>query len=224
MGNPGLLTGTSWHVEKMTRASGDPKRHRARCVYFKTEDERCIKCSFKCIGSAHCKFYKEKPIESKENHPETKKITEARIVSFDGLKNIRLSDVEIDPYKFKKPSKEKIENLVSFFNTNGTLDKPIVVSCGKTKYVLEDKYLRFYVAELLGLTEIQAKIGTYATSKMEDKLRTVGTKLNHKFYGSGEIKEIKNNNFVAIFDDGKERLLSIDSCLSNGTITFGKQK
>ena len=60
MPNLGDMTGTPWHVERLTRAEGDPRRHRSRCVYFRKEDAYCCKYEFRCFGSAHCSGYKEK--------------------------------------------------------------------------------------------------------------------------------------------------------------------
>ena len=66
MPNLGDMTGTPWHVERLTRAEGDPRRHRSRCVYFRKEDAYCCKYEFRCFGSAHCSSYKEKT--RTENH------------------------------------------------------------------------------------------------------------------------------------------------------------
>ena len=35
MGISRNLTGTPWHIAKMVRKEGDPRRHRARCCYFR---------------------------------------------------------------------------------------------------------------------------------------------------------------------------------------------
>ena len=53
------LTGTVWHVEKLTRQDSDDKRHRSRCVYYRKSDAFCHKCNFRCFGSAHCQYYQE---------------------------------------------------------------------------------------------------------------------------------------------------------------------
>ena len=66
MPNLGNMTGTPWHVETLTRAEGDPRRHRSRCLYFRKEDAYCCKYEFRCFGSAHCSSYKEKA--GIENH------------------------------------------------------------------------------------------------------------------------------------------------------------
>lgn len=59
------------------------------------------------------------------------------------------------------------------------MDKPISVSCHSDKYKLEDKYLRFYVAEPQGLKMISAKISTEKMNKFDDRIRNIGTKVHH---------------------------------------------
>ena len=43
----------------MTREEGDPRRHRARCRFFRKRDSYCTSHKRKCSGSAHCSRYKE---------------------------------------------------------------------------------------------------------------------------------------------------------------------
>lgn len=70
MGISRNLTGTPWHIEKMVREEGDPRRHRSRCRFFRKADAYCTSQRRKCPGSAHCSRYqvgsreenKEKPI------------------------------------------------------------------------------------------------------------------------------------------------------------------
>ena len=59
MGISKHLTGTPWHIEKMVRAEGDPRRHRSRCCYFRKTDTYCTSYKKRCIGSAHCNRYNE---------------------------------------------------------------------------------------------------------------------------------------------------------------------
>lgn len=61
MGNLAGLSGTPWHIEKMTRPEGESKRHKSRCIHYKgKESNECeIYCS-RCYGSAHCSYYKER--------------------------------------------------------------------------------------------------------------------------------------------------------------------
>lgn len=59
MGISKHLTGTPWHIEKMVRAEGDPRRHRSRCCYFRKTDTYCTSYKKRYIGSAHCNRYNE---------------------------------------------------------------------------------------------------------------------------------------------------------------------
>ena len=54
-----LISGTPWHVEKFTRADGDPRRHRSRCIFYDKANKLYAKTVGKCYGTAHCKYYKE---------------------------------------------------------------------------------------------------------------------------------------------------------------------
>ena len=71
MGISRELTGTPWHVEKVTRSEGDEKRHKSRCYYHRKKDDYCLKYHEKCRGSAHCDYYTETPppkdVPKKEN-------------------------------------------------------------------------------------------------------------------------------------------------------------
>lgn len=75
MGISGDLTGTPWHVDRFAREEDDPKRHRSRCFYYdktRGQNYRCAKHG-RCIGSAHCQYYDEKPRENKANASRTTK-------------------------------------------------------------------------------------------------------------------------------------------------------
>ncbi len=57
------LTGTPWHVEKLTRNEGDERRHKSRCIYYRKKDSYCKYQYIECIGSRYCQYYKAKEIE-----------------------------------------------------------------------------------------------------------------------------------------------------------------
>ncbi len=71
------MAGTPWHIEKMHRKEGDRRRHRSRCIYYDKEEPTCKRRMLKCMGAAHCDFYKEKAVQlSEKNCADTgKKIT-----------------------------------------------------------------------------------------------------------------------------------------------------
>lgn len=60
------MQGTPWHIEKITRAEGDERRHRSRCKYYDKREKFCEKRNGRCIGSAHCEEYKERQIEEED--------------------------------------------------------------------------------------------------------------------------------------------------------------
>ena len=66
MGISSNLTGTPWHVDRFVRKEGDPKRHRSRCAFYYKSDSHRPLCSKygHCIGSAHCRFYRERTREN----------------------------------------------------------------------------------------------------------------------------------------------------------------
>ncbi len=62
------INGTPWHVGTISMSEDDNRRHRNRCVYFRKDDIYCFKRKGKCIGSAHCDYYKEDPLEAASRH------------------------------------------------------------------------------------------------------------------------------------------------------------
>ncbi|WP_026667031.1 hypothetical protein [Butyrivibrio sp. AE2005] len=57
------LTGTPWHVEKLTRNEGDERRHKSHCIYYRKKDSYCKYQYIECRGSRYCKYYKTNEIE-----------------------------------------------------------------------------------------------------------------------------------------------------------------
>lgn len=51
------MSGTPWHIERMTRQEGDERRYKGRCRFYSYEDNFCKVQMFKCTGSAHCDYY-----------------------------------------------------------------------------------------------------------------------------------------------------------------------
>lgn len=211
------LTGTAWHVERMTRQEGDPRRHKSRCIYYASKSKSCDYNNGACIGSAHCMKYKERIVEEKQseivNSPNPVK-------HFDGIKEISIDLITVNPSIAKKPKQEKVDALIEYYRNNGSLDKPIIVSIQDDLYLLEDKYLRYYVAKEIGLKSIAAKIGTFQESKYEDKLRKKGTKLVHKKYGKGIVIDADNAHTTVHFENGMEVKLSISTCIENELVSF----
>lgn len=73
--------------------------------------------------------------------------------------SIRMDQVCVSTFYTKDTPKEyKIRGVMKYYQENGKLDKPIVVRKEGDQYVLKDKYLRYYVAQQLGLEFIDAII------------------------------------------------------------------
>ena len=53
------LTGTPWHVGKITKKEDDPRRHRSRCLHYNKLNGQCSRILLRCPGSAHCSEYVE---------------------------------------------------------------------------------------------------------------------------------------------------------------------
>lgn len=52
------LPDTAWNIRCIKKAEDDPRRHRARCIYY--ENGECINLyEVCCTGSSHCRHYTE---------------------------------------------------------------------------------------------------------------------------------------------------------------------
>ena len=156
-------------------------------------------------------------------HEEVQKencISPKPVKHFDGIKEISTELITVNHSKAKKPKQEKVAALIEYYRNNGRLDKPIIVSIQDDSYLLEDKYLRYYVAKKLGLKTILAKMGTLQESKNEDKLRKIGMKIVHKTYGKGTVIDANEAYTTVRFENGKEVKLGIFTCIENKLISF----
>jgi hypothetical protein len=67
------LPDTPWHVGFTLKEEDDPRRHKARCIYYNNTNKKCMTAKspyfmLKCGGAAHCKFYLEtSEIEEEKN-------------------------------------------------------------------------------------------------------------------------------------------------------------
>lgn len=211
------LTGAPWHVERMARQEGDPRRHKSRCIYYISKSKACEYRNGNCIGSAHCMKYKERINEEVQKG---NCISPKPVKHFDGIKEISIELITVNHSKAKKPKQEKVDALIEYYRKNGHLDKPFIVSIQNDSYLLEDKYLRYYVAEELGLKNVPAKIGTLQERKDEDKLRKKGMKVIHKTHGKGIVIDADEAYTTVRFGNGKEVKLSISTCIQNKLISF----
>lgn len=209
------MSGSPWHTEVLTRKEDDPRRHRARCKFHSQKDNFCLERSMKCVGSAHCKYYKVAP-ESTPPIPAKIEVPDA-VQPFKGIKLIAMSDIVITK-TYPPPAKGSIEKLLDYYKEHGKFDKPIVVSCKDSKYVLEYRYLRYYTALSLGLKYIPARIGTFEDCVLEEILHRVGKRVNHKQYGNGRIIKSSYDCVEIKFDSGTTRTFGIKTVIDEKII------
>lgn len=215
------LTGTPWHTEKMLRKEGDPRRHRSMCIYFEKESEYCEKRFMKCVGSAHCDYYctSRKRVRATRSDSSPKKKVSRPARPFQGIKMIARKDIYLGESQYKEPSHQKIKKLIEYYEKHGTMDEPVVVVCQDDKYLLKDKYLRYYVAEKLGLEKIPAQM------EIEEKQNTtgaytVGRRIHHINIGTGTIVKRKLDVVEIKFDSGAVMNFDIQICSEGNIITL----
>lgn len=210
----------------------DARRHRKHCKHYFSDGS----CSYmsKCCGSAQCMFYEEEEQKTGVGRNmtvpqrECKRSNENTIIEvknnekvepFSGTRNIRISDIVI-PKKYlrMKPDAEKVKAIEDYYQEHKRMDKPIYVSISYGKYILEDKYLRYYVAKELGKTWIKARFGTYEESIAGDRLLEVGRRVHHKKYGDGPIVLSDGKYVVVSFDGIKEVRFDFEVCVKKNLL------
>ena len=72
MGSIKRMTGTSWHVNILSKKEEDNRRHKSRCVYYQGVNKYCTYYCMNCKGSNTCDKYEERP-NTKKNISEEKK-------------------------------------------------------------------------------------------------------------------------------------------------------
>lgn len=58
-----VLPDTPWHLGYAKKEPNDPRRHKSRCIYFKSGKCHCGQSgayTLKCPGSSHCTCYEER--------------------------------------------------------------------------------------------------------------------------------------------------------------------
>jgi|GEM_PF-380722 len=84
-------------------------------------------------------------------------LSKAPTINNMNITQIKMSQIIVDSHKFHLPPYiGKVNALMEYYQKHKTLDKPIIVIKNEDKYLLQDKYLRYYVAKKLGLSTIDA--------------------------------------------------------------------
>lgn len=218
------MAGTPWHIERMHREDGDPRRHKSRCRYYykktKDEDAFCAKNYGNCYGSAHCLYYDEGDGDSSLKIPQKPlEIPSKKVLPFEGIKKIQMKDIIVSP-NISIPTADTISNAIIYYQLNGTLERPIQVVCQDDKYRLEGGKPQYYAAQRLGLKTINAVL----YSEFQKEHYHPGRKVIHKTYGRGTVQQRDDTMISILFENGETKVFKLKHCLDNGIISLVKSK
>ena len=74
-----------------------------------------------------------------------RKITTTQPEYFDVIRSIPINQIEVPPcFKKNRPAEKKIDSMIEYYKERGHFDKPVTVVFRNDKYVLKDKFLRYY--------------------------------------------------------------------------------
>ena len=110
------LQGTPWHVEKIGREEGDPRRDKRKCKYYrKGEYNTCEYNIDACKGSAHCGNYVERKLDDELSDEISKSLVGSKDnnkpVTPDNLaKDMYPIDADVIHDKYGKGVVKSIEN------------------------------------------------------------------------------------------------------------------
>jgi|GEM_PF-4974446 len=213
MGSIKRMTGTSWHVNILSKKEEDNRRHKSRCVFYNKENGFCSKIVSRCPGSAHCKYYSENAQKSKT---EQDKYVTQRATPFQNKKNINVRDIVVPMYLSKKKYKSPIQigHLIKHYEKFNELLGTVIVTIEDGKYQLVSGLPFLNAARALNLKEIAA---TYVESF---NIRKVNSKKNFKInqwvenksVGIGKIIKIDDSSLTVKYDNGSSKTYPIDNC------------
>lgn len=211
--------GTGSHTEDHRELFINPdttQKTRNKCIHYEYKARFCTALGIGCVGpsNALCIHYNEG-----NEQTETETTIEAN-PPFTGIKLIALASVSTGNRSFATPSQEKVDKLIKYYEEHKKIDKPIVVSCKNGKYILEDKYLRYYVAKKLKLQKIYAIMNT-PENEFTLKLMKNKQKVKHKIFGVGKIKNIVSDTVeIEFIKTGKAVKFNIDACIKSNVLTL----
>lgn len=98
--------------------------------------------------------------------------------TYSDVRYIPIKKISLKEMPYRKPSFAKIKQIVDYYKEHREMDKPVVVSAKDNGFLLEDKYLRYYVAQRLQLKGIPAIVVDAAVKqeKNTDKAKPKGEK------------------------------------------------
>lgn len=193
------------------------QKSRNKCINYEYETKFCKKLKINCVGTSNelCKHYSEaKSAIDDESRDDN------RVNLFKGIKLINTSDINTKNKKFARPSQYKLDNLIEYYKKHNMMDVPVVISYNNGKFLLKDKYLRYYVANILDIEKIHAIIDI-PENEIFFKLMTLGQNVKHKHYGIGTVKNVTMNIIeIEFFQTGKKGKFDINTCVEAGLISL----
>ncbi len=214
------MSGTPWHVEKMTRAEGDARRHPSRCIYYsrrsRKEESKCSKLFGRCNGAAHCPYYEEgdedragwysqkitydlPEVEKKEKKP------------FKGVLRVNMSDLAL-PETYVKPSLQEINDAISRYARRGESTEFVPVECCGDCYLVKGNYAFYFAAKRIQAKHILIRMHNNNKQGSTAKVKE-GTKVYHRTCGVGQVKEFYDGKAVIKFANGDVRTFQWENCL-----------
>lgn len=210
------MQGTPWHIEHMRRKEGDPRRHRANFVHYYKKHNYCLVRNTDCMGSAHCMEYKDaKNCSTKPKNEKSGSIP----INFDSTRLIPMVDILSVKDKFNEPSVTELENEKAYYCKHGNFSGNVIVFCYNNKYYVEEGYLYYCVAKLMGKKEINCKVKNVPSFEKETD-SVLGKKVHHKFFGYGVVVNVNDNSVIVRFASGRESELDFKMCIVTGLMKF----
>ncbi len=153
------------------------------------------------------------------------KAVEKSATDFEGIKIIQMDQIrEPGDLYDRKIETEKINEIVARYKSIGSLDRPIVVSLIRGRYLLKGNYNYYLAAKCLKLEKVPAETGTYSELKERNKLRTIGTRVRiGRKKEEGVVIAAEASKVTIRFLDGREAKYDIVKGLEQGTIEIVKK-
>ncbi len=150
-----VLQGMPWHIEYGGQKSYY-RKFREKCGYYNSRTGKCRWLNYPkpCHLISACPYLREKKKASVQKaQAETKK----DCFDFTGIKEIDMSSILIGGQPI--PLDSECRRILEYYQThNNQFEHPVIVIYANGKYLLQKNYPTYYVAKLLGLQTICAKI------------------------------------------------------------------
>lgn len=158
--------------------------------------------------------------EDEQEVAATIEITDAKQRMFDNATLIPMDSIVADKFRNTVPDPLKVKRMKDIYKNHGKFDIPIHVIKRGNKYILEDKYLRYYVAKQLGHREIYAaiEIDNNYEELTKFELTDVGARISHKAFGKGTVVSCISDRITVKFDSGKESTFDLKLCQREGIL------